>query len=100
VNNLFIDTVQVTVTYLVSSYRNDYEEEQEDAGKETARHFPGVGQYLYGGAKNMTLSYVLWNTFSTVSTEKKYLCAILLYRWRGSSYTRQFVHMTYLFRFS
>lgn len=42
VNNLFIDTVPVTVTYLVSNYRNDYEEEQESAGQETVRHFPRV----------------------------------------------------------
>lgn len=41
-NNLFIDTVPVTVTFIVSSYTNGYEEEQENAGKETARHFPVV----------------------------------------------------------
>ena len=41
-NYLLIDTVPVTVNYLVSNYNNDYEEEQESAGKETVRHFPGV----------------------------------------------------------
>ena len=41
-NNLFIDTVPVTVTYLVSNYKNDYEEEQESDWKETVRHFPSV----------------------------------------------------------
>jgi hypothetical protein len=43
-NELFIDTVPVTVTYLVSNYKNDYEEEHESAGKEMVRHFPGVVQ--------------------------------------------------------
>jgi hypothetical protein len=33
VNNLFIDTVPVTVTCLMSNYKNDYEEEQKSAGK-------------------------------------------------------------------
>lgn len=41
-NNLFIDTVPVTVTYLMSNYKNDYEEEHESAGKETVRRFPSV----------------------------------------------------------
>ena len=41
-NYLFIGTVPVTVTYLVSNYKNDYEEEQESSGKETVRRFPGV----------------------------------------------------------
>jgi len=39
---LFIDTVPVTVTYLVSNYKNDYEEERESAGKDVVRHFSGV----------------------------------------------------------
>lgn len=42
VYNLFIYTIPVTVTYLVSNYKSDYEEEQESAGKETVRHFARV----------------------------------------------------------
>jgi hypothetical protein len=42
VNDLFIDTLPVTITYLASNYKNDYEEEKESVGKETVRHFQSI----------------------------------------------------------
>jgi hypothetical protein len=49
-------------------------------GRKRLGIFQLLSQYLCGGAKNVALGYVLRNTFSVVSTEKKYLCAILLHR--------------------